>query len=60
MGRDANYMTAMITCIEAFFPHDYDLKDLVENVELLKYKNTKDMFGKSLSWEERGTKTILI
>lgn len=42
-------MAAVITCIEAFFPDDYDLKDLVGNVELLKYKNMEGMFGKKLA-----------
>lgn len=49
VGRDANCMAAVITCIEAFFPDDYDLQDMVGNVELLKYKNMEGMFGKKLA-----------
>lgn len=49
VGRDASCMAAVLTCIEAFFPDNYDLQDMVGNVELLKYKNMEGMFGRKLA-----------
>lgn len=42
-------MDAMLTSIEAFFPNDYDLQDLVCSMELLKYKRMEGMFARRLA-----------
>ncbi|XP_077233649.1 uncharacterized protein LOC143875954 [Tasmannia lanceolata] len=36
--KDPRVMDAMITCIENFFPDDFDTQHILSNVELLKYK----------------------
>ncbi|KAL6506028.1 hypothetical protein OROHE_022747 [Orobanche hederae] len=49
VGRDASCMAAVLACIEAFFPDNYDLQDMFGNVELPKYKNMEGMFGRKLA-----------
>ena len=42
-------MDAVITCVEMFFPNDFQLQHLVSNVELLKYKGKVGSFGRDLA-----------
>ncbi|GFS33428.1 HAT transposon superfamily protein [Actinidia rufa] len=42
-------MDAFITCVEMFFPDDFQLQHLVLNVELLKYKGKVSSFGRALA-----------
>ncbi|GFS33653.1 hypothetical protein Acr_00g0029840 [Actinidia rufa] len=46
---DPMVMDAFITCVEMFFPDDFQLQHLVSNVELLKYKGKVGLFGRALA-----------
>ncbi|PSS14347.1 Pescadillo like [Actinidia chinensis var. chinensis] len=46
---DPMVMDAFITCVEMFFPDDFQLQHLVSNVELLKYKGKVGIFGRALA-----------
>lgn len=37
-------MGALLTCVESFFPNDYDKQKIVCNHELLKYKGMEGIF----------------
>lgn len=37
-------MGALLTCVEAFFPNDFQTQNLVTNIELHKYKEMEDIF----------------
>ncbi|KAL8113336.1 hypothetical protein AgCh_020597 [Apium graveolens] len=41
-------MGALPTCVEAFFPDDFQTQNLVTNVELHKYKEMEGIFSKKL------------
>ena len=47
--RDPNCMGALLTCVESFFPDDYDKQNVVCNHELLKYKGMEGIFGRRLA-----------
>ncbi|WOH02039.1 hypothetical protein DCAR_0521427 [Daucus carota subsp. sativus] len=47
--KDPACMTAILTCVEAFFPDNFHVQHLVSNIELLKYKGMEGMFGKKLA-----------
>lgn len=40
---------SLLTCVESFFPDDYDKQNLVCNHELLKYKAMEGIFGRKLA-----------
>lgn len=42
-------MGALLTCVESFFPDDYETQNLVCNTELVKYKNMEGIFGRKLA-----------
>ncbi|XP_057463951.1 uncharacterized protein LOC130753827 [Actinidia eriantha] len=46
---DPMVMDAFITCVKMFFPNDFQLQNLVSNVELLKYKERVGSFGKDVA-----------
>ena len=46
---DPMVMDSFITCVEMFFPNDFQLQHLVSNVELLKYKGKVGSFGRDLA-----------
>lgn len=50
LQKDAACMNAVMTCIEKFFPDNYDLQDLVANVELVQYQKN----GRAV-WKEIGS-----
>lgn len=43
-SKDPNCMEGVLTCIEAFFPDDYEMQHVVSNVELYKYKAMEGTF----------------
>ncbi|XP_074340527.1 uncharacterized protein LOC141678175 [Apium graveolens] len=45
---DPNCMGALLTCVEAFFPDDFQTQNLVTNVKLHKYKKMEGIFSKKL------------
>ncbi|XP_074374431.1 uncharacterized protein LOC141714834 [Apium graveolens] len=47
--NDSNCMGAFITCVEAFFPDDFQIQNVVSNIELHKYKAMKGIFSKKLA-----------
>ena len=47
--RDPNCMGALLTCVESFFPDDYDKQNVACNHELLKYKGMEGIFGRRLA-----------
>ncbi|WOH03861.1 hypothetical protein DCAR_0623261 [Daucus carota subsp. sativus] len=46
---DPKCMEGLLTCVESFFPDDYDKQNLVCNHELLKYKAMEGIFGRKLA-----------
>lgn len=47
--KDPKCMSALLTCVESFFPDDYDKQNLVCNNELLKYKEMEGIFGRKIA-----------
>lgn len=57
-GDIANYshlMDAFVTCVDNFFPNDFDMQNKVVNVELLRYKDVKGMFERKVAIFGRST-----
>ena len=46
---DPMVMDSFITCVEMFFPNDFQLQHLVSNVKLLKYKGKVGSLGRDLA-----------
>lgn len=46
---DPKCMGALLTCVESFFPDDYETQNLVCNIELTKYKTMQGIFGRKLA-----------
>lgn len=46
---DPLVMDAIFTCVEKFFPDDFNMQSLVINTELLKYKKKEGGFGRPLA-----------
>lgn len=47
--HDPLVMEGIFTCVEKFFPDDFEVQNIVINVELLKYKKKEGAFGRGMA-----------